>query len=47
MARAAAALHTLTSVETFMLLRRDHGLTLAKVKQTLLEFSRTILTGER
>ena len=27
--RATAALHALTSVETFMLLRRNHGLTLA------------------
>ena len=42
-ARAAAALHALTSVETFMLLRRDHGLPLAKVKQTIVELSRTIL----
>jgi AcrR family transcriptional regulator len=41
-ARAAAALHALTSVETFMLLRRDHGLPLAKVKQTILEFSRAV-----
>ena len=43
MTRAAAALHALTSVETFMLLRRDHGLPLAKVKQTILELSRTML----
>ena len=47
--RAAAALHALTSVETFMLLRRDHGQSLAKVKQTIIELSRTILTesGQR
>jgi len=42
-ARATAALHALTSVETFMLLRRDHGLQLAKVKQTIVELSRTML----
>src|SRR5262249_27923678 len=41
--RATAALHALTSVETFMLLRRDHGLSLAKVKQTIVELSRTIM----
>ena len=48
-ARATAALHALTSVETFMLLRRDHGQSLAKVKQTIIELSRTILTesGQR
>ena len=43
-ARAAAALHTLTSVETFMLLRRDHRLPLAQVKLTIVELSRTILS---
>ena len=43
-ARAAAALHALTSVETFMLLRRDHGLPLGKVKQTIVELSRAILS---
>ena len=42
--RAAAALHALTSVETFMLLRRDHGQSLAKVKQTIIELSRTMLS---
>jgi hypothetical protein len=42
--RAAAALHALTSVETFTLLRRDHGQPLAKVKQTVIELSRTMLT---
>ena len=41
--RATAALHALTSVETFMLLRRDHGLPLAKVKQTIVELSQTML----
>jgi AcrR family transcriptional regulator len=46
-ARAAAALHALTSVETFMLLRRDHGLPLAKVKQTIVDLSRVILSETR
>ena len=46
-ARASATLHALTSVETFMLLRRDHGLSLAKVKQTLVELSRTMLAESR
>jgi len=41
--RTTAALHELTSVETFMLLRRDHGLPLAEVKQTIVELSRTML----
>ena len=45
--RAAAALHALTSVETFKLLRRDHGLPLAKVKHTIVDLSRTILTEPR
>jgi hypothetical protein len=43
-ARAAAALHALTTVETFMLLRREHGLPLPTVKQTIIELSRTILS---
>ena len=43
-ARATGALHALTSVETFMLLRRDHDLPLARVKQTLVELSRTIVS---
>jgi AcrR family transcriptional regulator len=43
-ARVAAALHALTSVETFMLLRRDHGLPLAEVKRTIVELSRVILS---
>ena len=42
-ARATAALHALTSVETFMLLRHGHGLPLATVKQTIVELARTIL----
>jgi AcrR family transcriptional regulator len=42
--RAAAALHVMTSVETFMLLRRDHRLSLAQAKQTVLELSRTVIS---
>jgi hypothetical protein len=45
-ARAAAGLHALTSVETFMLLRRDHGLPLAAVKQTIVGLSRTIISEQ-
>jgi AcrR family transcriptional regulator len=45
-ARATAALHALTSVETFMLLRRDHALSLARVKQTIMELSRTVLAEQ-
>ena len=45
--RAAAALHALTSVETFMLLRRDHGQPLAKVRQTIIELSRAMLAESR
>jgi hypothetical protein len=43
-ARATAALHALTSVETFKLLRRHHGLSLANVKQTIVELAHTLLT---
>jgi hypothetical protein len=45
-ARATAALHALTSVETFMLLRRDHGLPLTRVKATITQLART-LSAER
>jgi hypothetical protein len=46
-ARTTAAPHALTSVETFMLLRRDHGLPLARLKQTIVDLSRTILSEKR
>jgi hypothetical protein len=36
----------LTSVETFMLLRHDHGLRVATVNQTIVEFSRTIVSQQ-
>ncbi len=42
-ARAMAALHALTSVETFMLLRRDHGLPLARVKATIRELAHAMI----
>ena len=42
-ARATAALHALTSVETFMMMRRDHGLTLARAKSTITEMARAVI----
>ena len=45
-ARATAALHALPSVETFMLLRRDHGLPLTRVRDTIRQLART-LSAER
>jgi hypothetical protein len=47
LARASAALHALSSVETFMLLRRGHGLPLAKVKQTITDLALAMLTEAR
>ena len=41
--RAAAALHALTSVEAFLQLRREYGLPLARVIQTMRELSRALL----
>src|SRR5262249_26605769 len=38
-ARAAATLHALTSVETFLQLRREYGLELDEVKATLRELA--------
>jgi hypothetical protein len=38
-----SALHALTSLETFMLLRRDLGLSLARVKSTIIELARTMI----
>lgn len=38
--QAAASLHALTSVETFLELRRDYGLSLAKVKTSLRQLAR-------
>jgi len=45
--RATAALHALTSVETFMLLRRNHGLTLAQVKATITQMARASFVAPR
>jgi AcrR family transcriptional regulator len=42
-ARAAATLHVLTSVETFLELRRDHELPLPQVKATLRELAHTVI----
>ncbi len=44
--RATGALHALTSVETFMLLRRSHGLTLAQVKATITQMARASLVAD-
>jgi AcrR family transcriptional regulator len=40
---AAAALHVLTSVETFLQLRREHGLSLPKVKATIRALARSLI----
>ena len=45
--RATAALHALTSVETFMLLRRNHGLTLAQVKATITQMAHASFVAPR
>jgi AcrR family transcriptional regulator len=42
-ARATAALHALTSVETFLQLRREHALSLMKVKDTIKELARGVM----
>ena len=41
--RAAAALHALTSVETFLELRREYGLSLARVVDTIRELAEPLL----
>lgn len=41
--RATAALQALTSVETFMLLRRDQGLRIATVKATIRELAHAMI----
>ncbi len=45
--RATAALHALTSVETFMLLRRNHRLTLAQVKTTINQMAHSSFVAAR
>ena len=42
-ARAIAALHMLTSLESFLMLRREHGLSLRQTRETLTELARTLL----
>ena len=44
---AAAALHALTSVETFLALRRDYRLPLTTVKGTLRELAHSLLADNR
>jgi AcrR family transcriptional regulator len=41
--RAAATLHLLTSLESFVWLRRDYGLSLRQTRETLAELARTLL----
>ena len=43
--RAAAALHMLTSLESFLRLRRDYGLSLRQTHETIAELARTLLTS--
>jgi hypothetical protein len=44
---AAATLHSLTSVETFLSLRRDYGLSLSTVKDTIRQLARSLLANDR
>jgi AcrR family transcriptional regulator len=44
-ARAAATLHMLTSLETFLWLRRDYGLSLRQTHETIAELARTLLAS--
>lgn len=44
-ARAVATLHTLTSLETFLWLRRDYGLSLRQTLETITALARTVLRG--
>jgi AcrR family transcriptional regulator len=44
-ARAAATLHVLTSLESFLQLRREYGLSLRQTRQTIAELARTLLRG--
>jgi AcrR family transcriptional regulator len=41
--RAAATLHMLTSLESFLWLRRDYGLSLRQTRETIAELARTML----
>jgi AcrR family transcriptional regulator len=42
-ARAAAVFNMLTSLESFLQLRRDHGLSLRQTRETIIEQARTLL----
>jgi AcrR family transcriptional regulator len=44
-ARAVATLHTLTSLETFLWLRREYGLSLRQTRDTITALARTVLRG--
>ena len=44
-ARAAATLHTLTSLETFLWLRREYGLSLRQTRDAITTLARTVLRG--
>jgi AcrR family transcriptional regulator len=44
-ARAAATLHMLTSLETFLWLRREYGLSLRQTRDTITTLARTVLRG--
>jgi AcrR family transcriptional regulator len=44
--RAAAALHMLTSLDSFLWLRRDYGLSLRQTRETMTELARTLLRSE-
>jgi AcrR family transcriptional regulator len=41
--RATATLHMLSSLESFVWLRRDYGLSLRQTRETLTELARTLL----
>jgi AcrR family transcriptional regulator len=45
-ARAAATLHTITSLETFLWLRRGYGLSLRQTRQTIAELAHTLLAEQ-
>jgi hypothetical protein len=42
-ARATATLHMLTSLETFLWLRREYGLSLRQTEETITQLARTLI----
>jgi hypothetical protein len=42
-ARATATLHMLTSLESFLWLRREYGLSLRQTRETIAELARAVL----